>query len=268
MSALQKIKSILSSPFIGGVSLLIAIIALYFYFTDKSEIEPSYAVSTPESIAQKLEGKMKILWEDREVTSVNIVRIIIWNNGSKYLDKGMISNDEPIRIISDQNIKILSARRIRSSRKNCKFLTSIKRNADSFDHVYSRPYIDLELEGDEVLEEDDGNVIKIIYSGSVDCDFTVNARIKGHPEGFDRIVGYFEGFRPSFVLFLSLSIVPLPFFLFFMIYNYNKKSSFLTKEYRKRFFNHVIKFVIICGFILLIVVSVLLYFPTQLSWAT
>lgn len=178
MNFLKKILNFLWSiakhPF-TGVAIGI-IVALFVYMLSRATKEPVFSVSPPELVAQTIhsEEKLKIFWDNEEIHNATSVKIALWNNGSKFIDKSDISSTDPIKIISaDEDINILAVKALRTSRTNLNFETKKENNK-----------VIVKIIGDEALEKFDGAIFHILYSGKQDCIWKVSGRIKGIPGGF------------------------------------------------------------------------------------
>lgn len=171
---IKLLLSIVSSFIIGGV--------LVFYWVEQKEIEPRYAVSNSEMIAEATTdpSRLRLLWDNEEVQNVYSIKIAIWNAGRQYLDTTSISATDPIRVTYPSDIQILYADFIKTSRDNLSLTAT---------DLYSTGTraIQIEIVGDEALEKRDGGVLKILYTSQSSDEFAVTGRIKGSKQGFKRI---------------------------------------------------------------------------------
>jgi hypothetical protein len=178
----SKLNSIIKHPFttkifdivIGG--FLVG--AVVYFVVEQKEIEPRYAISTPEMIAEATADapRLKLLWDNEEVHNVYTLKIAIWNAGREYLDKNSISATDPIRVMIPPNVQILYADFIRTSREN------LDLDATDLSSTGTKA-IQIEIVGDEALERNDGGVLKILYTRQSNH----NGRIKGCRQGFKEV---------------------------------------------------------------------------------
>ena len=184
------------------------ILTIITFLASKSEKEPVYVISPFELLAQTMdeENSLKISWNGQEIKNVNSVKIALWNNGSQLIDKKDILVNNPIRLVSLSNVDILSVQTICTSRPELKFTTLIEKDEGNNESIV------LKVEGDEVLEKLDGILLRILYSGSPDCVWTVTGRIKGNPEGFKKVGwNYIMQYKNKIYIFnilYLLSIIP------------------------------------------------------------
>jgi hypothetical protein len=175
---LKGIWEVLKHPVtILAIGTTIAIIGIV---RGKATKEPVFIVSPPELIAQTVpeEEKLKILWEETKIPNVALVKIGIWNQGSRYIDKSDISSTNPIRIKPREKVDILAVQVLKTSRPTLNFDSKVERDADAIETVL------IEIKGDEALEKFDGGLFHVLFSGQWECTWKVDGRIKGVPKGF------------------------------------------------------------------------------------
>lgn len=178
---LREAWNFIKHPVVGLV--ICGLIAFTFYQLGSPKVKLRYYVSLikPMDIVWKTidNPEISILWKGKKIDFLVSRKIVLWNAGTRYLEKSNILPADPIRIVPTKNIKILSAQVIQTSRPELKFITTIKKEKKN-----DIQYIKLDWEGDEVLEKHDGVFLKLLYTGKVNCDFHVLGRIKGCPRGF------------------------------------------------------------------------------------
>ncbi len=178
---LREAWNFIKHPVVG--LMICGLIAFIFYQLGSPKVKLRYYVSLikPMDIFWNPidNPEISILWKGKEIDFLISRKIVLWNAGTKYLEKSNILPADPIRIVPTKNIKILSAQVIQTSRPELKFITTIKKEKKN-----DIQYIKLDWEGDEVLEKHDGVFLKLLYTGKVNCDFHVLGRIKGCPRGF------------------------------------------------------------------------------------
>lgn len=165
---------------IGIIGIILSIISISIAITSRTTKEPVFIVSPSELIAQSVNGeeKLKIFWDDKEIKNVASVKIGIWNNGYRFIDKNDVSSTTPIRIKPLEKSDILAVQILKTSRPTLEFDTNIEKDADSIESVV------IKIKGDEALERFDGALFHVLFSGSKECTWKVIGRIKGVPKGF------------------------------------------------------------------------------------
>ena len=152
--------------FIGViVASITLIVTLVIYFLQKHKKGLSYEITAKNSLLttrEKVEGKIKILFDDSEVQNVNFVEIRITNTGNI----GIPANDyeRPLRFIFGPDTKILSSEIIKSNPENLKTIIEIKQNEFIIQPV--------------LMNSKDSITIKSIISNSTDDEMIVDARVK------------------------------------------------------------------------------------------
>jgi len=176
-----KIKPIITFV-LTQILLAFVISAAAYFILEQKEIKPRYAISTPEMIAEATVDtpRLKLLWDNEEVQNVYSLKIAIWNAGREYLDTASISATDPIRVIYPPGVEILYADFIRTSRG------SLSLTATDLSNTGTRA-IQIQIVGDEALEQKDGGVLKILYTGQSSDEFAVTGRIKGSKQGFKEV---------------------------------------------------------------------------------
>jgi len=150
----------------------------FFYFVERKEIVPRYAVSEPELIAERTADApgLQLFWEGEEIKNVYSTKIVIWNAGRQFLDKSSMSSTDPLRVVYPSDIKILYAKFVKTSRNNL--------TLDVTDRTHQgMNALEINIVGDEALERGDGGLLKILFIGPPTDDFVVTGRIKGSREG-------------------------------------------------------------------------------------
>jgi hypothetical protein len=163
---------------------IIGIIATVMVYILTREVkEPVFTVSSPELVAQTVDGeqKLKIFWNKRAIPNAASVKIAIWNDGSRFIDKNDFISSDPLRIIPSAKVNILAVQVLKTSRPSLKFDINIGKNAEETECVM------IDIKGDEALEKFDGGLFHILFSGSRDSNWKVLGRVKGAKEGFQEV---------------------------------------------------------------------------------
>lgn len=147
---------------IACVTLLITVI---LYFLQKHKKGLSYEILSRTSLLtskEKLEGKIKILYNDQEVQNVRFLEIKVLNTGNI----GIPSSDyeRPLRFIFETEAKILTAEIIKSEPETLTTSLNIAQN-----EIVVQPIL---------MNSKDYLVIKAIVSNSSDEEIIVDGRIK------------------------------------------------------------------------------------------
>lgn len=135
--------------FIGvTIACITLIITLIIYFLQKNKKGISYEVlsKTPLlTIREKLEGKIKILYLEREVQNVTFLEIKILNTGNVGIPSA--DYERPIRFIFDNNAEILSAEVIRAEPETLSTSLTIHANEITLEPVLmnSKDYISMKV---------------------------------------------------------------------------------------------------------------------------
>jgi hypothetical protein len=175
----NKIYNFLKHPLITlSIGILIPTVIA---FLSADEKKPSYFFSTPQLIAQSEDEKdnLKILWKEEIVSNVYSVDFTFWNNGRKYIDPIDFIDTNPIKIHNSGQVNILSVTQSHISRDAIIFRSIINDSLRNSAHI--------SLENDETLEHNDGLTYRIIYSKITNGDWQLGGRIKGFPNGFEKL---------------------------------------------------------------------------------
>lgn len=147
------------------IACITLIVTLIIYFLQKNKKGLSYEITAKNSLLttrEKIEGKIKILYDDSEVQNVNFIEIKITNTGNI----GIPANDyeRPIRFIFGPDTKILSSEIIKSNPDNLNTALDINQNEFIIQPV--------------LMNSKDSITIKSIISNSTDDVIIVDARVK------------------------------------------------------------------------------------------
>lgn len=147
---------------IACVTLLITVI---LYFLQKHKKGLSYEILSSSSLLtskEKLEGKIKILYNEQEVQNVNFLEIKVLNTGNIGISAS--DYERPLRFIYSSEAKILTAEIIKSEPESLTTDLTIFQN-----EIVIQPIL---------MNSKDYLVIKAIVSNSIDQEFIVDGRIK------------------------------------------------------------------------------------------
>lgn len=175
---------VLKHPVTG---LLVGIgVTLLFHHLSQREAAPVFATSDAETIAsaERPDPRLIITWDGIRIPGMSSTRVALWNAGKDYIDPANVLS--PITIIPEKQVPILDVNVLRTSRPELRITPTVFR-----DPVMKRDVVRLSIEGDEVLERNDGVMLGILYASVAGdslsgTDFRVAGRIKGIPAGFRR----------------------------------------------------------------------------------
>jgi len=153
------------------------LLSTFFYFISLSYKKPSYYLSEPELVAKKTDENLKIYYKDKELTNLYSTYLILWNDGNNFIDYDDFIKDKPIKLYSNDSVRLLSASLIDKSRMDLNFTSIIKKDT-----------VCISLTQEEAIEEGDGAKFLILYTINDTITnvptFNLESRIKGTKEGF------------------------------------------------------------------------------------
>jgi hypothetical protein len=183
---------------LGALASLASFAAMFFLAKGEPAVEPRYAIDWHDVIAESTADvpELTLSWKGRQLSSLRRVRIGIWNQGTRYLDKPQISRTDPIKIEYPKGIEVLSARFTYTSRPSLELAALVTDEGE-------RQAIIVDIVGDDALESMEGGILSILYTktkgfgpfgdvrgdlfGPALTDFEVTGRIKGSQGGFQRV---------------------------------------------------------------------------------
>jgi hypothetical protein len=171
---------------VTGIGIALAM-SIAFHQLSQREPAPSFATSFTETIAsaESTDPRLVITWDGHRIPGVSSTRLVLWNAGRDYVDPADFLR--PITIVPAEPVQLLDVGVVRTSRPELRFIPTVH-----VDSVLKRQVIRLAAQGDEVLERDDGAVVRILYASTrrdslSGVGFQVTGRIKGVPGGFRRL---------------------------------------------------------------------------------
>jgi hypothetical protein len=163
---------ILLHPFIIISWLITAIsISLAFYFYSDAQNFPqlSYTIRPIRGIVVRSghSSKMTVRYGDTLVeTDITAVQIVLWNGGKKAIKKADIL--KPITIHTEKNVPILEASILKTTRD----IIHPSLNTDEIQMGVANLTWD-------ILEQDDGCTVQIIYEGKPDININIDGAVEG-----------------------------------------------------------------------------------------
>lgn len=152
--------------FIGVIiAILTIVVTLIIFLLQRRQKEISYEITSKTALLttkEKIQGKIKILYNNTEVQNVNFYELKISNTGNL----GIPSEDyeRPIRFIFDSKVEILSAEIINSNPKSLTTEVEINNN-----EIIINPIL---------MNSKDSFTLKTIVSNSGETEVIVDARVK------------------------------------------------------------------------------------------
>lgn len=229
-----------SNPLVGIIgsfaSVLGIFLAIYFYIESKEAAQLTYYVNPIKTILVRAGqvSKLSVNYNNNEIeTDIAVAQIALWNHGKRAIKKTNIL--KPITIYTENNAPILEA----VIRKASRDVTQLYLDTTELDK--GRVTILW-----NILEQNDGGVIQLIYAGSPDLKLRVAGTVEGQRhinqlEFSDKIKTPEEQYvsikREKLLagilsLFIGFSITSLFFFKKFMDRKVRKMRK-IVEEYRK-----------------------------------
>ncbi|WMN06612.1 hypothetical protein QYS48_33065 [Marivirga arenosa] len=215
-NTLNRIRKITLHPI--AVLIYGGIISYIFYLKSISSKEPYYSISSPILIANSTDQAkdLEILWKERKIDNVKGIKLVIWNNGRKYIDTHDLIESSPITLKNKGKVKILSIEQEDQSRIGIKFSSRINLE----DSLNSATF---NLLNDEALEYKDGAVFNIIYTDIKQEKWELKGRVKGVPKGFasKKIseIDTSSNMNSIYILGILLALIIIVRFIIFKIKN-------------------------------------------------
>lgn len=148
------------SLFLTIISIITAII---FYLNGKKSKIPTYILRTISLVQEKIQKieTVKILYSGNKVDNLSISKIAFWNAGKDTIDHMDIAQNNPIRLIIEENYLFLEANIIYQKNPSNNFNISLSDNNKYIDITFD--YFDYE-EGIVLQVFHTGNTSKILLS--------------------------------------------------------------------------------------------------------
>jgi hypothetical protein len=170
----EKILNFLKHPI---TALIFGVLVSYIFYliSEKNKI-PSYYISPPTLVAQKNDNNLQIIYNGKEYKNIYSRNLILWNEGSEYIDSKDFIDSKPMKLNNTDSVNILSVNTLKSSRNDLEFENKIIDNNS----------VIFKILNDEAIEENDGVCFHILYSDNKNgnSNFNFFSRIKGTSNGF------------------------------------------------------------------------------------
>lgn len=155
---------------ISVFGVIVSLIALILQIKDKKKRAVYYNIASTVLIDNKvsaIEG-IKILFQNKEITTVSVSNIKLWNGGNEFLEKSDFYPGCPLKIVVPENEKILAIALTEQSDETCKI------NARISDENMSEATISFYC-----LEPRQGGTINVYHTNTADDGLKIVGKIKG-----------------------------------------------------------------------------------------
>jgi hypothetical protein len=157
---------------IGSLASLISVpLAIYFYLEAKEYPQLTYYVSPTKAIVVKVgqASKLTTSYNNKVIdTDITAAQVALWNAGRKSIKVTDIL--KPVVIHTDNATPILEA----TIRKESREVVQLALNTDELQR--GRASVSW-----NILEQNDGGVIQLIYAGDTDVNITIDGVVEGQP---------------------------------------------------------------------------------------
>lgn len=155
-----------------AISLFLTIIsiitAIFFYLKGKKSKIPTYILRTISLVQEKIQKieTVKILYSGNKVDNLSISKIAIWNAGKDTIDHKDIAQNNPIRLIIEENYLFLEANIIYQKNPSNNFNISLSDN---------NKYIDITF---DYFDYEEGIVLQVFHTGNTSKNITLMGQVK------------------------------------------------------------------------------------------
>jgi hypothetical protein len=145
------------------------------WWLTRQSVDLVYIPYPVDTVAKKEFNNLTVAWDGNPVPSLCVARIAIVNRGNTPLGQSHFPPVDPVRIMSNQKVEILSVDVVNASRPNLRMSGTISSNKDS---------ILLSIKDGDALEAGDGATFRIVFSEECSkASFEVAGRVIGLPTG-------------------------------------------------------------------------------------
>ncbi|MBO9572153.1 MAG: hypothetical protein J7497_08090 [Chitinophagaceae bacterium] len=224
----KKLWYFLNNSFFG---LLVGVgLTIFQFWLDEKEYAIGYCVEVQTEnvfIGDQNSGGYNSINAD----AAHTVNIALWNDGDMYMDKSVISSTDPLRIVPDSSVKIISYKILRTSRNNLHFT------------IIPRSGLIVKIKGDDGLEKYDGIKLQVVYYGPANTSWRIAGRIKSNLNSFNQYYSVdmykFKSF-PWFAMPLEIILIAIFSWIIIICHIYN--MQLLTHEQLMDVFHSYILF--------------------------
>ncbi len=145
---------------------------LFFYWLSLSSIEPVYSVGPIESVARRESPRLTVAWDGAPVENLCLCRIAFWNKGKVPLTQDKLTAADPLRIAASEAVHVLQVETTNVSRETLRVISKVVRgkNGDT---------VQLRLAENDGLDQNEGFVVRLLFTGSCDTTFQILGRVIG-----------------------------------------------------------------------------------------
>jgi len=174
MSGISKIIAILNdNPLLNLIFLLLAcigiIVSIVLFFASRKTKRPCFHFRTFKLIEDRINkvGDVEILYKGHRVDNISLTRVALWNRGKDTIDSSHVAKIDPIKIVSKNNNRFLSAEII-----YCPVI------ANNFRIGMDNCGGEIAIEFD-YFHKNEGVVIQIYHTGKTNDDMEMLGTVKG-----------------------------------------------------------------------------------------
>lgn len=213
----SEIKKTSPKKYLDVISILIGLagigLGIYFYSQSKEIRDLSYSISPSKALVldSKRASKLRVLYDSTIISSdIVAIQLAIWNRGKQSIKKSNILKN--IEVKNNNRVKILET----SIRKVSREVT----NFSVVQNNYNNGNIPLNW---DILENNDGAVLQILYAGNLNAKFFLNGIIEGQENIHCIDINNEEN---STVYFISIILGIFVFLMGYFQYRSEKKYGF------------------------------------------
>jgi hypothetical protein len=224
-----EIKKTTSKKYLDIISIIIGLVGIglgiYFYSQSKETRDLSYSISPTKALVvdSKRASKLRVLYDSTTISSdIIAIQLAIWNRGKQSIKKSNIL--KTIELNNNNRVKILETSIRKVSREVTNF--SVLQKNDMNGNI---------LLNWDILENNDGAVIQILFAGNLNTKFFLNGIIEGQ-ENIHQIDINNE--TNSTFNIISLILGALVFLMGYFQYKSEKKHGFSYFRFGQKFDTH------------------------------
>jgi hypothetical protein len=170
---MQWLSELVASPLWAVITLAVPLaigvfFSWLFYWWSKRDREPCYAIRNM-LVLEEYREKVTIHYHGHgeDFKNLSHTYVAFWNNGSATIEKSAIVKDDQIRVVYPAGVAIVDSHIVQTSRDVIQFSCTVTKEKNTAILSF------------EFLDEDDGAVIGLLHTGSLDADAQVLGTIKG-----------------------------------------------------------------------------------------
>ncbi len=158
---------------IGLIGITIGVVGIFSYKIARSSprlVFQKYSLRLLGRDENSLPPEVKVTYKGEEVQRLTKSSFVFWNKGTETLDGKNIVRDDPLTLVFDEGVQILSYNIIKVTKDVNKFFVSRAENKNNSLVLYF-----------DYLDSDDGAVLEILHDGAQRYP-KIAGTIKGMPE--------------------------------------------------------------------------------------